>query len=75
MSMCTDTINVVRKASRDLKIKSSLSRRRVATSRSTERGTFTVQSHMSGTQQDFNYERNSVTKSTKVYPMGQGTEQ
>ena len=67
MILCCDTINIVKKASRDLKVQRSLSRKRVATSRSSSRGGFSVQSNMGGTYNSFQYERNSVTKKAKVF--------
>ena len=67
--MAIDTINVVKKASKDLKIQRSLSRKRAATTRSLSSGGFSIINHSVDKQSDFNYERNSVTKKVKVQPM------
>ncbi len=67
MLMCCDAINLVKKASRDLKVKRSLSRkRRVQTVvGASDRGAYSTLD-AKGTQKDFDYERSSVSKLDKV---------
>jgi hypothetical protein len=66
MILCCDTINLVKKAAKDIKIKRSLSRKRSETSRSASVGRYTVLDHSKDDKKNYFYERDTVNKVAKV---------
>jgi hypothetical protein len=71
MLLCCDTINLVKKASKDLKTQRSLSRKRSQTVRAQpQTSSYTIVNHTKGhTQKDYVYERDTVNKTAKVKPL------
>ena len=67
MLLCCDIINLVKKASRDLKIEKSLTRTRPETTRSLSGGRFSVYNHSTQTKNDSYYETSTATKTAKVF--------
>lgn len=67
MLLCCDVINLVKKASRDLKIEKSLTRKRPQTTRSLSGGRFSVFNNSTDIKTDTYYESNSVSKKAKVF--------
>jgi len=72
MLICCDTINLVKKASRDLKIQKSLTRKRSETTRELQVSSYSIVNHKNGeTQKDFVYERDTVNKTAKISTLNQ----
>jgi hypothetical protein len=74
MILCCDVINLVRRASKDLKVARNLNRRRSEALRSPEGGRFSVVQHSlrEGDQdirKDFAYSRDTVNKVVKVHEL------
>jgi hypothetical protein len=74
MILCCDVINLVRRASKDLKIARDLKRKRSETIRSPEGGRFTVVSHSikegdPEVRKDYAYSRDTVNKVVKVHEL------
>jgi hypothetical protein len=74
MILCCDVINLVRRASKDLKIARNLKKKRSETIRSPEGGRFTVVQHSvrEGDQEkrrDYAYSRDTVNKVVKVHEL------
>jgi len=72
MILCCDVINLVRRASKDLKVARDLKRRRSEAIRSAEGGRFSIVQHSirEGEQEvrkDYAYSRDSVNKVVKVH--------
>jgi hypothetical protein len=78
MILCCDVINLVRRASKDLKLAKQLKMKRSETCRATQNGRYTVVNHQREDQQqtiasggsphrrDFSYERDTVNKVVKL---------
>jgi hypothetical protein len=70
MILCCDIINLVRRASKDIKISKALNRKRSETTRELSNGRFTiVDHHRDGNldaQQHFHYERDTINKGVKI---------
>ena len=74
MILCCDVINLVRRASKDLKVARDLKRKRSEAVRSPEGGRFTVVQHSirEGDQEvrkDYAYARDTVNKVVKVHEL------
>lgn len=67
MILCCDTINIVKKASRDLKVQRSLSRKRVATSRSSSRGVSLSKATWEGLTTVFNMRGTQLLKKQRYF--------
>jgi hypothetical protein len=76
MILCCDVINLVRRASKDLKLAKQLKMKRSETCRATQNGRYTVVNHQREDQtitsggsphrRDFSYERDTVNKVVKL---------
>jgi hypothetical protein len=76
MILCCDVINLVRRASKDLKLAKQLKMKRSETCRATQNGRYTVVNHQREEKQtitsssphrrDFSYERDTVNKVVKL---------
>lgn len=71
MILCCDVINLVRRASKDLKLARDLKRRRSEAVRSPEGGRFTIVQHSihegeGDVRRDYAYSRDTVNKVVKV---------
>jgi len=65
MILCCDVINLVRRASKDIKISRSLNRKRSETSRQAAGGRFSIVDQ-SQNRKDYSYERDTINKVAKV---------
>jgi len=80
MILCCDVINLVRRASKDLKIAKTLKMKRSETCRANQNGRFTVINHRKeaeemetgdvrspgGSRRDFSYDRDTINKVVRV---------
>ena len=72
MILCCDVINLVRRASKDIKIAKSLKMKRSETCRANQNGRYTVINHqredntMSPHRRDLSYERDTINKVVKI---------
>lgn len=71
MILCCDVINLVRRASKDIKLAKDLKRRRSETNRVGENGRFTIVAHSRDdssqeVRRDYAYSRDTVNKVVKV---------
>eukprot|EP00347_Sterkiella_histriomuscorum_P013163 403365769 len=78
--LCCDTINLVKKAAKDLKVQKSLSRKRSETTRDQQVSSYTIINHKKivdgqSAQKSFAYERDPVNKVAKVQNLNKDLQQ